>query len=141
MDCTATSGSLNQEMISFARQRFHEHLDETFETRGVASSMTISSVTLDAASQTEASLVTVVVTFLISLYPFFEPSKMQDALSASPFLQDVGIVWTVFDTKNVRLLPWPARFPDLLPVENIWSMVAKRLACNHTIVTIVNRPW
>ncbi|GFV25069.1 transposable element Tcb1 transposase [Trichonephila clavipes] len=27
----------------------------------------------------------------------------------------------------IELLPWPARFRDLSPIENIWSMVAQRL--------------
>ncbi|GFX48001.1 transposable element Tcb1 transposase [Trichonephila clavipes] len=26
-----------------------------------------------------------------------------------------------------ELLPWPARSPDLSPIENIWSMIAQRL--------------
>ncbi|GFV68268.1 transposable element Tcb1 transposase [Trichonephila clavipes] len=28
---------------------------------------------------------------------------------------------------RIELLPWPARFPDLLPIENMWSMVVQRL--------------
>ncbi|GFW91189.1 transposable element Tcb1 transposase [Trichonephila clavipes] len=35
------------------------------------------------------------------------------------------IVRTLPDTEKVRLLPWPARSPDLSPSENVWSMVAK----------------
>ncbi|GFS85940.1 transposable element Tcb1 transposase [Trichonephila clavipes] len=29
--------------------------------------------------------------------------------------------------ENAELLPWPARSPDLSPIENMWSMVAQRL--------------
>ncbi|GFV04225.1 transposable element Tcb1 transposase [Trichonephila clavipes] len=28
---------------------------------------------------------------------------------------------------QIELLPWPARFPDLSPIENMWSMVAQQL--------------
>ncbi|GFU87885.1 transposable element Tcb1 transposase [Trichonephila clavipes] len=49
-----------------------------------------------------------------------------------------GIVRTFLDLKNVRLLPWPARSPDLSPIENILSMVAERLARHHTPVTVVD---
>ncbi|GFT80884.1 transposable element Tcb1 transposase [Trichonephila clavipes] len=28
---------------------------------------------------------------------------------------------------QIEMLPWPARFPDLSPIENMWSMVAQRL--------------
>ncbi|GFU27495.1 transposable element Tcb1 transposase [Trichonephila clavipes] len=59
-----------------------------------------------------------------------------------PYLQ--GLATTIFQQDNVRphvarivemffvnhqivLLPWPARSPDLSPIENMWSMVAQRL--------------
>ncbi|GFW22731.1 transposable element Tc3 transposase [Trichonephila clavipes] len=32
-----------------------------------------------------------------------------------------------FVNKQIELLPWPARSPDLSPIENMWSMVAQRL--------------
>ncbi|GFV51125.1 hypothetical protein TNCV_4744021 [Trichonephila clavipes] len=38
--------------------------------------------------------------------------------------------------KNVRLLPWPARSPDLSPIES-----AKRLARHHIPVTTVDKLW
>ncbi|GFW44144.1 transposable element Tcb1 transposase [Trichonephila clavipes] len=28
---------------------------------------------------------------------------------------------------QIELFPWPARCPDLSPIENMWSMVAQRL--------------
>ncbi|GFV03865.1 transposable element Tcb1 transposase [Trichonephila clavipes] len=34
-----------------------------------------------------------------------------------------GIVLTFLDAENVQLLPWSAHSPDLLPIENVWSMV------------------
>ncbi|GFT36506.1 transposable element Tcb1 transposase [Trichonephila clavipes] len=32
-----------------------------------------------------------------------------------------------FVNHQIELLPWRARFPDLSPIENMWSMVAQRL--------------
>ncbi|GFX66592.1 transposable element Tcb1 transposase [Trichonephila clavipes] len=37
------------------------------------------------------------------------------------------IVQRFFVNHQIELLPWPARSPDLWPIENMWSMVAKRL--------------
>ncbi|GFX50472.1 transposable element Tc1 transposase [Trichonephila clavipes] len=37
------------------------------------------------------------------------------------------IVQRFFVNHQIELLPWPARFSDLLPIENMWSMVAQRL--------------
>ncbi|KFM64192.1 Transposable element Tcb1 transposase, partial [Stegodyphus mimosarum] len=37
------------------------------------------------------------------------------------------IVQGFFVNRQIELLPWPARSPDLLPIENMWSMVAERL--------------
>ncbi|GFT60691.1 transposable element Tcb1 transposase [Trichonephila clavipes] len=37
------------------------------------------------------------------------------------------IVQRFFVNHQIELLPWPARSPDLLPIENMWSMVAQRL--------------
>ncbi|GFW01716.1 transposable element Tcb1 transposase [Trichonephila clavipes] len=37
------------------------------------------------------------------------------------------IVQRFFVNHQVELLPWPARSPNLLPIENMWSMVAHRL--------------
>ncbi|GFV76098.1 transposable element Tcb1 transposase [Trichonephila clavipes] len=37
------------------------------------------------------------------------------------------IVQRFFVNHQIKLLPWPARSPDLSPIENMWSMVAQRL--------------
>ena len=34
------------------------------------------------------------------------------------------IVQRFFVNRQIELLPWPARSPDLSPIENMWSMVA-----------------
>ncbi|GFV58624.1 transposable element Tcb1 transposase [Trichonephila clavipes] len=54
-------------------------------------------------------------------------------LATSIFQQDnarphvVRIVQRFFINHQIELLPWPARSPDLSPIENMWSMVAQRL--------------
>ncbi|GFX74762.1 uncharacterized protein TNCV_3121911 [Trichonephila clavipes] len=52
-----------------------------------------------------------------------------------------GILQTFLDTKNVWLLPWPSHSLDLSPIENVWSMVAERLALDHTPVTTFDELW
>ncbi|GFV70026.1 transposable element Tcb1 transposase [Trichonephila clavipes] len=37
------------------------------------------------------------------------------------------IVQRFFVNHQIELLPWPARFSDLSPIEHMWSMVAQRL--------------
>ncbi|UYV76612.1 hypothetical protein LAZ67_14001462 [Cordylochernes scorpioides] len=37
------------------------------------------------------------------------------------------IVLRFFVNRQIQLLLWPARSPELLPIENMWSMVAQRL--------------
>ncbi|GFV83014.1 transposable element Tcb1 transposase [Trichonephila clavipes] len=59
-----------------------------------------------------------------------------------PYLQDLAtdifqqdnarphmarIVQRFFVNHQIELLPWPARSPDLSPIENMWSMVTQRL--------------
>ncbi|GFW40467.1 transposable element Tcb1 transposase [Trichonephila clavipes] len=55
-------------------------------------------------------------------------------LATAIFQQDIArphvtrIVQRLFVNHQIELLPWPARYPDLSPIENMWSMVAQRLA-------------
>ncbi|UYV65747.1 hypothetical protein LAZ67_3005315 [Cordylochernes scorpioides] len=35
------------------------------------------------------------------------------------------IVLRFFVNRQIELLPWPARSPDLSPIENMWSMVVQ----------------
>lgn len=50
-------------------------------------------------------------------------------------------VLTFLDTQGIRLLPWPARSPDLSPIENIWSWVAERLARHPSPANTVDEVW
>jgi hypothetical protein len=33
----------------------------------------------------------------------------------------------VFNENNVNLRPWPARSPDLSPIEHVWDMIGRRV--------------
>ena len=56
-------------------------------------------------------------------------------------LHSAGIIWTLLDTENVRLLPCSASFPELSKTENVWLMVEKRLARRHAPVTTADELW
>ena len=37
------------------------------------------------------------------------------------------IIQAFFQRRRVSLLPWPARSPEMLPIEHVWDMVGRRL--------------
>lgn len=53
------------------------------------------------------------------------PTAIFQQDSARPHV--ARIVQEFFGNRQIELLPWPARSPDLSPIENMWSMVAQRL--------------
>ncbi|GFV69655.1 transposable element Tc1 transposase [Trichonephila clavipes] len=53
----------------------------------------------------------------------------------------VRIVQRFFINHQIELLPWPARSPDLSPVENMWSMVAKQLTQITPPAAIPDQLW
>ena len=53
------------------------------------------------------------------------PTAIFQQDNARPHL--ARIVQGFFVNRQIELLPWPARSPDLSPIENMWSMVAQRL--------------
>ncbi|GFV73518.1 transposable element Tcb1 transposase [Trichonephila clavipes] len=51
-------------------------------------------------------------------------------------------VWQRFIVNHqIELLPWPARSPDLSPIENMWSMVAQRLTQITTPAATTDQFW
>ncbi|GFT62251.1 transposable element Tcb1 transposase [Trichonephila clavipes] len=46
-----------------------------------------------------------------------------------------------FDNHQIKLLPWPARFPDLSLIENMWSMVAQRLTQITPLAATTDQLW
>ncbi|GFV59251.1 transposable element Tcb1 transposase [Trichonephila clavipes] len=46
-----------------------------------------------------------------------------------------------FFTHRIELIPWPVSFPDLLPIENGWSMLAQRLARNTPLAATPDQLW
>ncbi|GFT84539.1 transposable element Tcb1 transposase [Trichonephila clavipes] len=62
-----------------------------------------------------------------------EPVVRLQGLTTAIFEQDnarphvVRIVQMFFENHQIEFLPWPARSPDLSPIENMWSMVSQRL--------------
>ncbi|GFX50579.1 transposable element Tcb1 transposase [Trichonephila clavipes] len=68
-------------------------------------------------------------------------------LATAIFQQDnvrphvVHIVQRFFVNHQIELLPWPARSPDLLPMENMFSMVAQRLTQVTPPVVTPDQLW
>ncbi|GFX33953.1 transposable element Tcb1 transposase [Trichonephila clavipes] len=51
------------------------------------------------------------------------------------------IVQRFFVHHQIELLPWPARSPDLSPIENMWSMVAPRLTQITPLAATPDQLW
>ena len=74
------------------------------------------------------------------------------ALEALPFIQFHGpnvtfmhdnacphsaaITWQFLATNNVNVLDWPAKSPDLNPIEPVWDELGRRVRRNHAIHTV-----
>lgn len=51
------------------------------------------------------------------------------------------IVQAFFEERQVPLLPWPARSPDMSPIEHVWDMVGRHLVRHGPPVTGVTDLW
>ncbi|GFX44949.1 transposable element Tcb1 transposase [Trichonephila clavipes] len=51
------------------------------------------------------------------------------------------IIQRFFVNHQIEFLPWPAYSPDLLPIENMWSMVAQRLTQITPPVATPDQLW
>ena len=55
--------------------------------------------------------------------------------------QAARIVQAFFQRRWVSLLPWPARSPDMSPIEHVWDMVGRRLIRQGTPATTLHALW
>ena len=57
-----------------------------------------------------------------------------------------GSITNWFNENSISVMPWPARSPDLNPIENIWAIIDQKLS-SHTIHNLaelerlVDRYW
>ncbi|GFW80386.1 transposable element Tcb1 transposase [Trichonephila clavipes] len=51
------------------------------------------------------------------------------------------VVQRFFVSHQIELLPWPARSPDLSPIEYMWSMIAQRLTQITSPAATPNQLW
>ncbi|GFY13533.1 transposable element Tcb1 transposase [Trichonephila clavipes] len=73
--------------------------------------------------------------------------SLPSGLDHTPFQQDnarphvARNVQRFFVNHQIELLPWSACSPDLLPIENMWSMVAQRLTQITPVAATPDQLW
>ena len=63
-----------------------------------------------------------------SLHAIGQEAMLQDD-NATP--HRARVVTTFLQQQKVMRMDWPARFPDLAPIENLWDILGRRLRENH----------
>jgi transposase len=64
--------------------------------------------------------------------------RFMDLHGATHYLQDGAPCFTskkvmgFLREKRIAVLDWPGNSPDLNPIENLWSIIKKRLKDDHT---------
>ncbi|GBN59260.1 hypothetical protein AVEN_212563-1 [Araneus ventricosus] len=44
------------------------------------------------------------------------------------------LVWSYLEIEIIPQMAWPARSPDLIPIEHVWDMLGKRIACRSALL-------
>ncbi|GFV55323.1 transposable element Tcb1 transposase [Trichonephila clavipes] len=61
--------------------------------------------------------------------------------SRTPLVRITGTLNSQHYISEIELLPWPAHYPDLSPIENMWFMVARRLIQITPLAATPDQPW
>ncbi|UYV81271.1 hypothetical protein LAZ67_20000612 [Cordylochernes scorpioides] len=64
---------------------------------------------------------------VVLLYLQGSPTAVFQQDNARPLVARIVQNALFFVNRHIELLPWPARSPDISPIENMWSIVAQRL--------------
>ena len=67
----------------------------------------------------------------VQALPLFyeQPNQIFQQDNARCHVSERSINW--FDGNGVVLLPWPAKSPDISPIEHVWDIVGRRLKSGY----------
>ena len=70
----------------------------------------------------------------LSFIPFHGPNVTFMHDNARP--HSAEITRQLLATNNINVLDWPANSPDLIPIEQVWDELGRRVRRNHAIHTV-----